>query len=349
MNSDERKLLGGYATGVLTPEEQSHLFEAALRDQELFNALGNEQVLRSYLDDPEFRRQLLQTLQPVPPARNLEPLGWLFATAVAVCSLVVFFIALKPPRSTVAVNQPQIFAPPPPSAARRPSSVEPMEPPPPLVRQAEPEPPLAAVTRIKPGAEPPDRRMTVAVLDFLSGAKKPEVGRSVSNLVSDKLETDKVYSVIKRNAVRSAQPSNSAPVDSETAARIGRQLGADAVILGRTATRVGNNFVSASLIDTATGRKLRDASSGVAPESLQAAAQAVGTALELEGKVTDVNAAILTIDVGSKSGIKPGERLTISRGGRTLGSLVITTTGENSSVGRYTGADVRIGDRAAIQ
>ena len=53
MNREEiRKLLGGYATGTLTPEEQQALFAAALEDQELFDALGREQALRDLLRDP---------------------------------------------------------------------------------------------------------------------------------------------------------------------------------------------------------------------------------------------------------------------------------------------------------
>jgi len=44
MSRDEvQKLLGGYATGTLTPEEQQALFAAALEDQELFDALAHEQ------------------------------------------------------------------------------------------------------------------------------------------------------------------------------------------------------------------------------------------------------------------------------------------------------------------
>ncbi len=40
MTQDEiRKLLGGYATNALTADERRILFEAALEDQELFNAL----------------------------------------------------------------------------------------------------------------------------------------------------------------------------------------------------------------------------------------------------------------------------------------------------------------------
>ena len=65
---DIRKLLGGYATGTLTTEEQQALFAAALEDQELFDALAREQSLRDLLRDPAARAQLLAALDtPVTP------------------------------------------------------------------------------------------------------------------------------------------------------------------------------------------------------------------------------------------------------------------------------------------
>ena len=57
------KLLGGYATGTLTPEEQEALFAAALEDQELFDALAKEQPLHDLLRDPAARAQLLAALE----------------------------------------------------------------------------------------------------------------------------------------------------------------------------------------------------------------------------------------------------------------------------------------------
>jgi hypothetical protein len=63
MNREEiQKLLGGYATGTLTPEEQQALFAAALEDQELFDALGREQALRDLLRDPAAKAELLAAL-----------------------------------------------------------------------------------------------------------------------------------------------------------------------------------------------------------------------------------------------------------------------------------------------
>ena len=66
------KLLGGYATGTLTPEEQEALFAAALEDQELFDALSKEQPLRDLLRDPAAKAEVLAALD-TPPARG----GWL--------------------------------------------------------------------------------------------------------------------------------------------------------------------------------------------------------------------------------------------------------------------------------
>ena len=64
MTQDEiRKLLGGYATDALTDHERQSLFEAALEDQELFNALQNEDALKELLADPALRDDVRRALQ----------------------------------------------------------------------------------------------------------------------------------------------------------------------------------------------------------------------------------------------------------------------------------------------
>ena len=87
---DIRKLLGGYATGTLTAEERQALFEAALDDQELFDALAKEQPLRDLLDDPAARAHLLAALDdgPLPWPRRLE--RWLGGHAVGVAAVACF-------------------------------------------------------------------------------------------------------------------------------------------------------------------------------------------------------------------------------------------------------------------
>jgi hypothetical protein len=93
---DIQKLLGGYATNTLTPEEQQALFAAALEDQDLFDQLAREQSLRDLLTDPSSRAHLLAALDA--PA----PIAWyrrwwmpLSAAAVAVTIASVAIVAVR--------------------------------------------------------------------------------------------------------------------------------------------------------------------------------------------------------------------------------------------------------------
>lgn len=68
------KLLGGFAADTLTAEERKLLYTAALHDQELFNALADEQALKELLADPAVRLRLLQALTQ---AKTSGAGGWL--------------------------------------------------------------------------------------------------------------------------------------------------------------------------------------------------------------------------------------------------------------------------------
>jgi len=85
MNKEDiEKLLGGYATGTLTAQERTLLFEAALADQTLFNALADEQALKELLNNPHARRRLLAALRGQasrPPLLN-RLRQWLLPPAV---------------------------------------------------------------------------------------------------------------------------------------------------------------------------------------------------------------------------------------------------------------------------
>lgn len=112
MTQDEiRKLLGGYATNALTADERRILFEAALEDQELFNALQNEDALKELLDDPVVRDQVRLAL--VIPAKHSRRLGfswrqWAFGVAmpaaVAVIAIVLMNRANAP--KLISMSQP---------------------------------------------------------------------------------------------------------------------------------------------------------------------------------------------------------------------------------------------------
>ena len=74
---DLEKLLGGFAADTLTPEEKQALYSAALHDQQLFNALTDEQALKELLADPVVRRRLLQALKKTSSSGVGGSLSWL--------------------------------------------------------------------------------------------------------------------------------------------------------------------------------------------------------------------------------------------------------------------------------
>jgi hypothetical protein len=119
-----QKLLGGYATGTLTPSEREALFAAALEDQQLFEELLGEEPLREALEDPDTRAQLLAALDDAaePPAESpavhkATPQPWYYrdvhpgviagAAAVLVVLLAIRYwpVRTAPPLDVVAQTQ----------------------------------------------------------------------------------------------------------------------------------------------------------------------------------------------------------------------------------------------------
>jgi hypothetical protein len=93
MTDEIRKLLGGYATNTLTETERRILFEAALDDQELFDALQKEQALRDLLDDPVSRVQIRQALDRPAPAPWWSR-WWTWTAAASAVAAVVLIVAV---------------------------------------------------------------------------------------------------------------------------------------------------------------------------------------------------------------------------------------------------------------
>ena len=74
---DLEKLLGGFAADTLTQEERHTLFTAALQDQQLFNALADEQALKELLASPAVRRTVLASLEQKSASGSGGSFSWL--------------------------------------------------------------------------------------------------------------------------------------------------------------------------------------------------------------------------------------------------------------------------------
>jgi hypothetical protein len=118
-NEQARKLLGGYATNSLTEAERKALFEAALDDQELFDALQQEEALKELLADPVSRNQVQQALAQAPAPGATGAAWWsrswvwggLTGAAAAAVMIVAVIRSNEPSKEMARVQSaPQVSA-----------------------------------------------------------------------------------------------------------------------------------------------------------------------------------------------------------------------------------------------
>ena len=271
-----------------------------------------------------------------------------------------------------------------------------------------------------------------------------DIGKGITDILVEKLVNGGAFSVIERKAldtiINEQNMSNSDRFDSNSAAKIGRLLGVDAIITGSItqfgrddkSTSIGGEAVggvtrrfgiggvgrkqskavvavtariintdTAEILSVATGKGESKrsgttllgsggnwnnaAGGGIDMRSSNFAntilGEAVGEAVDslasqlqtnsgkvtthevkIEGLVADATGGELILNVGSKAGVKVGDRLKVVRTGREirdpasgkvirrveepLGEVVITEVDELSAVGKYNGtAPVKVGDR----
>jgi hypothetical protein len=221
-----QKLLGGYATDTLSEAERRALFEAALEDQELFDALAKEQGLREVLQDPSARQQLIEALgtahEPI-AARAWRWLGWLhrpvaLAMAGMAALLIVGGLALRqaqrPPRREAVVAEVTVPQPastlaaapkavPPPTVQRKTFRL-------PVAGMPKPSAPLPVppvLTESSPATPPPPRDGALAVggLAGAGGAKRPVMQTAQTPVLSFTAQSRAPLALLKKaKAVPSA-------------------------------------------------------------------------------------------------------------------------------------------------
>jgi curli biogenesis system outer membrane secretion channel CsgG len=299
-------------------------------------------------------------------------------------------------------------------------------------------------------AQTPKKR--VAVLDFDYATVRDrvsaifgtdaDIGKGIADLIVEKLVQSGKYSVIERKALdkilAEQNLSNSDRADSSTAARLGRVLGVDAIIMGSitqfgrddkstgvaggAVSRVTGRFgiggvkrseanavvgISARMVNTETaeilatakgegestrkGTSLLGAGGGsiagagavdmtsanfantIIGEAVnkavgqlcgqldQQAASLPSKAVVISGLVADATGSELILNVGSKAGLKVGDKLEVRRKVREvrdpatgkilrsvedkIGDVVITEVDEASAVGKFTGpTPAKVGD-----
>jgi hypothetical protein len=208
-NEDVRKLLGGYATNTLTESERKALFDAALEDQELFNALQDEQALRELLADPASRQQIRAALlKPAGEKRFPWTRPWVWGSAAGAIAAAVLIVAViqrsAPQTETLRVESSQESAkavlPEPASNAVK----EPRESP------APPRAPRFIGPAVTAPAEPVERAAPPAPLPIDTPATPPSV------TVPDQIISQASEQVQLAPAKTDGQLQNQAPPDGVT-------------------------------------------------------------------------------------------------------------------------------------
>src|SRR6266852_4059386 len=246
---------------------------------------------------------------------------------------------------------------------------------------------LAAFLASSAFAQAPKKR--VAIMDFEYSTVQSavmevfgsngDVGKGICDILVDRLVNDGTYSVIERKALDKLLVeqnfSNSDRADPSSAAKIGKLLGVNAIIIGSIttfgrddkSTSIGGggggavDMSSANFGATIIGEATNNAVTDLAGKLEASAGKLPTVAVVIDGLVADVSGATLTLNVGSSAGVKVGDKLKISRVGREikdpatgkvlrrvespLGEVAITEVDETSSVGTYSGTPgVKVGD-----
>lgn len=188
-NDDINDLIGRYATGSLTAEEQKRLYDAALDDQDLFDQLAQEEQVKQLLDEPGGRDRLIHALQP--PRRKT---GWIFgAAATAALTVVIGVFLMRPPAPKPA--QVAVARPPSPVAVENaPQKAEA-----PARATAAPKPLAGSTTAAQPSGAPEAIKQKVAAEEPARDSRKDVSAEAVAaekkadeSRVLDRKEADQV-------------------------------------------------------------------------------------------------------------------------------------------------------------
>jgi hypothetical protein len=364
---DTRKLLGGYATGTLTPEERGALLTAALDDQELFNALADEEVLREYLAEPAFRRELLAATETRKPSLwdwLLRPGPVAITAALATAAAFVLSIAPEAPVMQMAANRPV--------AEEAMDRLEPV-PMPANAPVAESQPPVAPSTSTgraayrerKAIAAPP---ATVAGEGTLTANSQPvqaaaavrEADEAKANQVTEsekKTRTEesiaaatlpKAETPVPVQAAAAPPPSRPSPPQSQNGPQTAQNSppGDIGVVGGVPGASLRTEFRDTQELQAGKRQEVAGMSKSSPPlAGAMTALQMRAVVRPVKGKIVSIDGATVSVELIGKPEVKAGDRLQVLRRNSPVGELVLEKVEDGKATGRYTGSTpARVGD-----
>ncbi len=174
-------------------------------------------------------------------------------------------------------------------------------------------------------------RMGIAVLPFENKGASKDLGEIVLDKLTTVLVNQNRFKVMERaqlNKILEEQKLGmSGILDAATAAKIGKGIGVDAIVMGSVVlTQNGSVSIDARVIDTESARIIiaRDAYTGSSDiQSVKNAVENLAHAIVkdlplVDGFVIQVNGDQIMLDKGLTSGLKPGMKCIIYREGKEI-------------------------------
>src|SRR5437879_4726782 len=238
-------------------------------------------------------------------------------------------------------------------------------------------------------------RRRVAVLDFDYGTvhsyvtdiwgSDVDIGKGIASMLLTELVQNGAYVVIERTQVdRILDEQNlqqEGRADASTAAKLGRLLGVDAIIIGSITQfgrddkklgvgggkigfhgigRGGLDMSSSDFGSTILGEATRAAVTDLVTALAAAAPKILETIAAITALVADVTGSELIINIGTAGGVRIGTEYTVVRPGREIkdpatgsvlrrattpvGKIKITSADQGSATGTLTGDAAHVGD-----
>lgn len=223
-------------------------------------------------------------------------------------------------------------------------------------------------------------RLSVAVLPFSSKGENGDGGETITEKMITQLVNLRRFRVIERGAIdeviKEQNFGMSDVVDEQTAVKVGKIAGADAIVLGSVNVEQGFSKVSARLIDTETGETIvaRDEKSEYSSTAtVEGLAEKVAISIYndlplVEGFIVAVESDLIYLDIGTLAGVRKGSKCVAYKEGdpirhpatkeilgkrvTKLCELVVIEVQEKLAVSKVVGkseGEAKIGDRAVVK
>ena len=220
-------------------------------------------------------------------------------------------------------------------------------------------------------------RLAVAVLPFEASGEAKQYKDAVTNDMIDELVNLRRFKVIERSAmdkiVAEQKVQASGFVDDKTAVQLGKNAGADALVIGSISVRGSSIKISVRLVDVETGETLtaKDATTDkvdLVDATVSSLATMVYNELPIiEGDIIKVDAEELFIDIGSLNGLRKGTKCVVFREGESikhpisgeilgkkvtrLGEIIVIQVNEKFAAVKTIDADqdFQVGDKVIIK